>query len=95
MPGGLAGRAVTQEDIDLVNQNLAGINTKLGTSHTAFKVDSAHTQVVAGTNYFYHLTSEDHKKYSVVIFVPLPFTGNPPQVTLAEPDHTQPRNPHS
>jgi hypothetical protein len=55
---------------------LANINAKAGHDHhwTSVHVDKAWTQVVAGTNYFFHLTTNDHKKVSVCIFVPLPHT---------------------
>ena len=94
LAGGLSAGEVSQDVKDLVNHNTANINAKLGTHATSFTVNSVHSQVVAGTNYFLHLTSNDGHKYSVVIYVPLPHTGAPASVTFAENGHTQPRNPH-
>ena len=51
--------------------------------------------MVAGTNYFLHLTAGNGHKYSAVIYVPLPHTNAPAEVALAEPEHTEPRNQNS
>lgn len=95
MIGGLAGghssHDVTAEHTALVNSHLADLNAKLGTHATSFTVNSVHTQVVAGTNYFFHLTSNDGHKYSASFYEPLPHTGNPITLSWAEADHTQAR----
>lgn len=85
--GGHQGGEVTQEVKDLVNNNLAAINSKLGTHHTSFTVDSVESQVVAGTNYTVKLTSNDDHKYTVRIFVPLPHTGNAPEISAFAQGH--------
>lgn len=94
MPGGFHETDVDQTVKDLVSHNIAGINGKVGANATSFTVNRAFSQVVAGTNYFLHLTSNDGKQYSVCIYVPLPHTNAPAQVTLGEQGHTQARNPH-
>jgi hypothetical protein len=95
MIGGFHETPVTQEHQALVQKNLAGINNLLHGHHaTSFHVDQAWTQVVAGTNYFFHLTSNSHKQYSVCIFVPLPHTNGADQVTLVEEGFTPARNPN-
>ena len=73
MMGGFSQQQVDQEHRDLIHGQTASINTKLGTSHAAFSVDHVWTQVVAGTNYFFHLSAGDHH-YSVCIYQPLPHT---------------------
>ena len=94
LAGGLAVGVVDQHHKDLVKHHTNDINAKLGTHATSFTVDSVHTQVVAGTNYFFHITSNDGHKYSVFIHVPLPHTGAPSSLSFAEHGHTQARNPH-
>jgi len=84
MIGGLQEIDVTAEHQEIVKVHLAAINSKGHTHHTSFHVDKAWSQVVAGTNYFFHLTSNDHHKYSVFIHLPLPHTNQPPQVLLFE-----------
>ena len=48
--------------------------------HT-WTIDTCHSQVVAGTNYFFHVTSSNGDKKSVRVFVPLPHTNAPAQVS--------------
>lgn len=69
--------AVTQEHKDLVSHNVAAINAKTGSHATSYTVNSVHSQVVAGTNYFFHLTDNEGHKYSVFVHVPLPHTNAP------------------
>lgn len=94
MIGGFQETEVTQEIRDLVANNVAGINSKLGSNATSFTIVKAFSQIVAGTNYFLHLTSNDGQNYSVCVYVPLPHTNAPAEVTLAEAGHTDPRNPN-
>lgn len=75
MPGGYSTSESNADVEALVKNNTAAINAKLGKHYESFKIDKVHTQVVAGTNYFLHLTSNDGHKVSVTIFVPLPHTG--------------------
>ena len=95
MIGGFSESEVSQEHIDLVQSNTQNISSTLGVNAASFTVNSAWVQVVAGTNYFFHLTADNGDKFSVVIFVPLPHTNAPAEVSLAEVGHTQARNPHS
>lgn len=86
--GGHSKTEVTQKHRDFIKQHLGDINGKLGIHATEFKVDSVSTQVVAGTNYTYHLTANDGKKYTVHFFEPLPHTHEPTRITSAGPGHT-------
>ena len=92
--GGFSPVEVTQEITNLVNSNLAALNSATGANATSFTVVKAFSQVVAGTNYFLHLNTNDGKPFSAVIFVPLPHTNAPDQVTLGEAGHTDARNPN-
>lgn len=92
MMGGMQEHAVDAGIKDLVSHNVAAINSKTHVNATSWTVNKAWTQVVAGTNYFLHLTSNDGKKASVVIYKPL---GNEAaQVTFGEANHTAARNPN-
>lgn len=82
---------ITEDEKNFVSHNLAAINTAVGAHCTTYNIVKVHTQVVAGTNYFFHLTGDDGKHYSVRIHVPLPHTNEAPQVTLAEHGHTHAR----
>ena len=44
-------------------------------------LNSVETQVVAGTNYWFHVTSDQGEKRSVKVFVPLPHTNEKAYVT--------------
>lgn len=73
-------RAPDADDVALVNGQLAAINAKLNVHNTSYKIENVSTQVVAGTNYFFHLTGSDGHKYSAAIHVPLPHTGSPAEL---------------
>lgn len=91
MLGGICGGSsecqITQEIVQLVNNNLAALNAKTGANATSFTVVKAKSQVVAGTNYHLHLNSNTGSPYTVTISVPLPHTNSPPQVTRGEAGH--------
>jgi hypothetical protein len=78
----------SQEDHDLVNQVKADINAKCGHQHESFKIVKSSSQVVAGTNKFYHLKAQpgDHD-LTVTIHVPLPHTNAPPSVEQVSEGH--------
>lgn len=94
MPGGFHKVDVTQELKDLVNHNVADINEKSGNHATLYTINDAHSQVVAGTNYFFHLTDNHGEKYSAVVYVPLPHTNAPASVSWASKGHTEVKSPH-
>lgn len=98
MIGGTAGghheTAVTQDIKDLVNNNKAAINSKLGSHATSYTVNKVWSQVVAGTMYFLHLTDDKGEKVSASIYVPLPHTNAPAEVKKAEKGHNQAKNPN-
>jgi len=64
-------------------------------SFSSLQVDNVWSQVVAGNNYFYHLTANDGTKITACIFEPLPHTNQPPQLSLVEIGHTHVRNPYN
>lgn len=94
MIGGLSSTPVTQEHQDLVKANLASINSSSHANATSYHVDKAWVQVVAGTNYFFHVTDNNHKKWSVFVEVPLPHTNAPAKVTHVAAGHNAAKNPH-
>ena len=88
MPGAPAESEITQEDRDLVNNNKANINSKCGCNYESFDIVKASSQVVAGTNKFYHLKANPgDKAITVTIFVPLPHTNEPASVTECSQGH--------
>lgn len=79
---------ITQEDKDLVNSCKAGINAKCGHEHESFEILKASSQVVAGTNKFYHLkAAPQNEDLTVTIFVPLPHTNAPAEVSECSQGH--------
>ena len=95
MVGGFKQEEVTEYIQELVNEQIPNINAKLNASHSSWTINGVWTQIVAGKNYFLHLTSNNNTKISVCIFRPLPHTQQPPEVALLELGHTQARNPNS
>lgn len=55
----------------LVSQQAAAINGKLGSNGETFTVNAAQSQVVAGTNYWIHLTSSSGQQSTIRITVGL------------------------
>lgn len=85
--GGHSNTDVSKEVQDIFTANLAGINSKLSKHWTSVHVDKVWSQVVAGTNYTAHITGNDGGKATVRIFVPLPHTNAPAQVSAAVDGH--------
>lgn len=86
---------VTAEDQARVNGLTAAINAQAGTNHESFTVIAASTQVVAGTNHFYHLECHPgHSHLTVTIYEPLPHTGEPAQVSQVTVGHNALQNGH-
>ncbi len=78
MIGGFQEQAnVSNDHKDLITANLAQINNLLHVNCASYQVNKVHTQVVAGINYFFHLTGDNNEHYSVSIHVPLPNTNAP------------------
>lgn len=61
LPGGHHGTQVTQEHKNLVKAHTAQINQKTGCNAAEWHIDSATSQVVAGTNYTFILSSGNNK----------------------------------
>jgi hypothetical protein len=86
---------VTAEDQARVNGLTAAINAQSGTNHESYTVVAASTQVVAGTNYFYHLNGNPgNSPLTVTIYEPLPHTGEPAQVSQVSVGHNALQNGH-
>ena len=79
---------ITQEDRDLVNNSKAKINACANANYESFEIVKAASQVVAGTNKFYHLkAAPGDKNLTVQIYVPLPHTNEAPEVKFCEEGH--------
>lgn len=76
MLGAPQGSVATPEDVALVSSLNAAINAKVGHNHDSYEIVSVSTQVVAGTNKFYHLRAQPgNHEYTVTVYIPLPHTG--------------------
>lgn len=94
MIGGFQEQAVEDHHINLIHQLKPSFETKLGSSHASYNINKVFTQVVAGTYLHFHLTSDNGTKVSVLVFEPLPHTGNPAVVERVFEGHTQATNPN-
>ena len=82
MPGGVQSTGATAEDVALVNSLTAAINAKVGHQHDSYEVVAVSTQVVAGTNKFYHIRAQPgNQEHTVTIYIALPHTGLAPEVS--------------
>jgi len=80
--GGVKATGATVEDTALVNSLKAAINAKVGNQHQSYEIVSVSSQVVAGTNKFYHLRAQPgNHEYTITVYIALPHTGLGPQVT--------------
>lgn len=80
--GGVQGSVATAEDVALVAGLTAAINAKIGHHHDSFEVVSVSTQVVAGTNKFYHIRGQPgNHEHTITVFIPLPHTGLGPEIS--------------
>ena len=66
----------------LINSLNAAINAKVGHQHDSYEIVSVSTQVVAGTNKFYHLRGQPgNHEHTITVYIALPHTGLGPEVT--------------
>lgn len=85
MCGGFAAdKPVTPEIQQLLDNLKSQVQSHMNASFGTFKALSYQSQVVAGTNYRIKVEVDDGKTLEVVIFQPLPYTGNPAQLTSAK-----------
>ena len=84
MIGGFSEQTVEDHHRNMINGLKANFETQLGGSNASFHVDKVFTQVVAGTYYHFHLTSDNGKQLSVLVFEPLPHTQQPATVERVE-----------
>ena len=76
MLGAPQASVATAEDIELVNSLIGAINAIGGDNHTSYEIISVSSQVVAGTNKFYHLRGQPgNHDHTVTVYIPLPHTG--------------------
>ena len=87
MMGAPSDCEITADDHALVNSCAASINAKCGHAHEGLKIVKASSQVVAGTNKFYHLEDNQSAKLTVTIHVPLPHTNAPAEVQQVSEGH--------
>lgn len=84
LPGGYANADVTNAQV----QEAANFAIQQLNAGTLVKIISAQSQVVAGVNYKMQLliaaTNGQQVTYEVIVFVPLPVTNDPMQLTSAE-----------
>jgi len=85
--GGNSQCEITQEIVDLVNNNVSALNARTGANASSYTVVKAKSQVVAGRNYHLHLNSNTGAPFTATIFVPLPGSNDPVQVTRGEAGH--------
>ncbi len=94
MPGGFSEQTVEDHHRNLVQQTQQSFESQLGASNTSYNIDKVFSQVVAGTYYHFHLTSNNGQQVSVLVFEPLPHTNEPAKVERVEQGHTEARNPN-
>ena len=59
MIGGFAEAEIEQRHRDWMVHHLAAINNKGGHNATAWTIVKAHSQVVAGTNWWFHVKADN------------------------------------
>eukprot|EP00670_Eutreptiella_braarudii_P006212 CAMPEP_0174285428 /NCGR_PEP_ID=MMETSP0809-20121228/8764_1 /TAXON_ID=73025 ORGANISM="Eutreptiella gymnastica-like, Strain CCMP1594" /NCGR_SAMPLE_ID=MMETSP0809 /ASSEMBLY_ACC=CAM_ASM_000658 /LENGTH=97 /DNA_ID=CAMNT_0015381215 /DNA_START=28 /DNA_END=321 /DNA_ORIENTATION=+ len=81
MPGGVGGaQPMTEEVSTMVVALRSATETSAGVEFAVFEPIQYSTQVVAGTNYFVKVKTDEDQYVHVRIFQPLPHTGAPPEV---------------
>ena len=88
MIGGFQDKGISEEARAAWASVVAGLDANANwTAGQTWEINAVQTQVVAGTNYFYHVTSNGGHKKSVKVFVPLPHTGSPAEVSGVADGH--------
>ena len=91
MLGGYQPAENLNEANELVAAHSGEISGKLGLNNATFTVTAAQVQIVAGKNYWIHLTTADGNKHSVKLTVAL---DGAVTVTDAHQDHVAPHCHH-
>jgi hypothetical protein len=94
MIGGFSQQEVDDHHRELVHTLKPSFEGQLGATHSNWHIDAVFSQIVAGTYVHFHLTGDNGSQISVLVFEPLPHTGNPATVERVEHGHTQARNPN-
>ena len=90
MVGGYQAREAGEcaDAIKLVEEtHFAAANAKGNCNATSWKVVKVWSQVVAGTNWWFHVEDNNGQKWSVCVFEPLPHTGNPAEISSVHNGH--------
>ncbi len=93
-PTAFHDREINQKVRDLANHHLGAINHKKGTHYTSLTVNRAYSQVLAGTNWFLHVTTNDGTKLSVTIHKYFHMAHKSPKVVDVHEGHKAPHSPH-
>jgi hypothetical protein len=88
MMGGFSQVDIEDDHRNMISTLKPSFEGKLGATHSNWHINSVFSQVVAGTYIHFHLTGDNDTKISVLVFVPLPHTGQPATVELVENGHT-------
>lgn len=79
--GGVQSDNVSAEDRSLIQSLTSAINGKIGHQHDSYEVMKVSTQVVAGTNKFFHLKGQPgNHEHTITVHIPLPHTEKNPEV---------------
>lgn len=81
--GHTAPREVTAEEVAHANNHRADAEAQHG-AFTVWEVRSVTSQVVAGTNLTFLIAVGREKDLTLRVFIPLPHTGNPTQMSVCE-----------
>ena len=88
MIGGFQDKGVTEEARAAWASVLPSLETNGNwVAGKTWEINSVQTQVVAGTNYLFAVTSNDGDKKTVKVFVPLPYTNAPAEVSEIHDGH--------
>jgi hypothetical protein len=94
--GGVQATGATAEDTALINSLNAAINAKVGHQHDSYEIVSVSSQIVAGTNKFYHLRAQPgNHEYTITVYIALPHTGLAPEVSEVSSGFNAHKNGHS
>lgn len=89
MCGGFTGNNPITDDLkQLANKLRPKVEQALGKTYSVYEPVSFKSQVVAGTNYKIKVKVDGEKYVHMVVFVPLPHTGNEPNLSSQTEGHS-------
>lgn len=97
MSGAFGEQEISMEHREIMTANHANICARLNLEGTPeLKIVKVFEQVVAGKFFWFHLVgAEGGNEFSVCIFQGLGAGSENLEISIAEPGHTEPRNPNS